>query len=346
MLASAQAATALRATAVAPAAATAAKPLRRPQSARALASRSSGFVASAPSLKLAAPKAAARPAAAAQAIVAPAIKTYTQKDVDDALSFIERMNTFPVNYYSQIKLKVSDCFANTGIQIPANLAAKEFVVDFSTLSREKAPPEIIEDALRIEGIRIYRKTQRNTSLNEIRASYGNPQSVEAENKKWWATHCQALRDGDKKNRTFTIDGVTEEYSGLTVLFNEYRDELMYFTKDSLYDSAAGISATPTQEGLAGYWYGRGKGNTYESSWWAMLANPRVRMTWPRVTFSGEDVSFDWVCFDINTNEMTAYGDVVWIRTGDKGGCYKKYEHLYFLRDVYKSFFDNYFAKKN
>eukprot|EP00898_Chlorokybus_atmophyticus_P001208 jgi/Chlat1/2088/Chrsp17S02687 len=281
---------------------------------------------------------------AATHIVSAAVEAYPQGEVDKALEYLERMRTFPNNYYSPITLNLGRVFSNTNKSIPASLGSKDFSVDFSTLSTEKAPPLIIEDALRIEGIRIYRKTQRDVSLPQIRQSYGNPNLVEQENKIWWLTHCQALRDGDKANKVLVIDGIEEEYSGLTVLFNEYRDELMYFTKDSLYDTAEGgqISATPDAEGLKGYWFGRQKGNTYESSWWAMLANPRVRMTWPRVTFSGEDVSFDWVCFDINTNEMTAYGDVVWIRTGDRGACYKKYEHLYFLRDVYKTFFDNYF----
>eukprot|EP00899_Mesostigma_viride_P015356 jgi/Mesvir1/23821/Mv10629-RA.3 len=269
--------------------------------------------------------------------------TYTQKDINDAQEYLQKMSSFPSNYYSSIKLNLGAVFANTNMTIPSSLASKDFIADFSTLSADRRPPLIIEDALRIQGIRIYRRTERNTPLSKIRGSYGNPLTVENENKVWWLTHCQALRDGDKQNKTFVIDGVEEEYSGLTVLFNEYRDELMYFTKDSLYDSESSISAVPTPDGLKGYWLGRGKGNVYESSWWAMLANPRVRMTWPRVTFSGEDVSFDWVCFDINTGEMTAYGDVVWIRTGDRGGCYKKYEHLYFLRDVYKTFFDMYFG---
>eukprot|EP00899_Mesostigma_viride_P021469 jgi/Mesvir1/29323/Mv01578-RA.1 len=270
--------------------------------------------------------------------------SYPAKDIADAKAYLQRMKTFPKNYYSQILVNLGACFQGTGITIPADLARENFYVDYSTLSSERAPPELIEDALRIEGIRIYRRTLRTTPLADIRAGYGNPAAVEKENKVWWLTHCQALRDGDKFNRMFTIDGIKEEYSGLTVLFNEYRDELMYFTKDSLYDSTQGISAVPSEEGLKGYWFGREKGNIYESSWWAMLANPRVRMTWPRCTFNGEDVSFDWVCFDINTNEMTAYGDVVWIRCGDKGACYKKYEHLYFLRDVAKAFFDSYFKK--
>eukprot|EP00898_Chlorokybus_atmophyticus_P002971 jgi/Chlat1/3675/Chrsp24S03849 len=293
---------------------------------------------------------ASRPASTTAQAVATATApvqttSYSQDEVQNALEFIERQKQFPANYYTQIKLNLGQCFANTNKTVPSHLGAKDFTVDYSTLSEEKAPPEIIEDALRIMGIRIYRRTDRNATLAQIRQRYSSPAAVELENKIWWVTHCQALRDGDKKNRMFTIDGVTEEYSGLTVLFNEYRDELMYFTKDSLYDvSEGGITNNPDPQGLKGYWYGRTKGNTYESSWWAMLANPRVRMTWPRVTFSGEDVSFDWVCFDVNTSEMTAFGDVVWIRTGDVGGCYKKYEHLYFLRDVYKPFFDQWFGK--
>ena len=55
------------------------------------------------------------------------------------------------------------------------------------------------------------------------------------------------------------------------------DELRYFTKDTLYDSLEVISAKPTEDGLKGYWYGRGRGTSYESSWWALLSNPRVKV---------------------------------------------------------------------
>eukprot|EP00899_Mesostigma_viride_P010284 jgi/Mesvir1/19257/Mv10338-RA.1 len=256
------------------------------------------------------------------------------------------MSRAPRNYYSDIKMNLGEIFANTNVTIPRALAAVDFTVDFSNVYASHAPPTIIEDALRVEGIRIYRRTDRASSLVKVRQGYlrGDVSRVPEENRRWWLTHCQALRDGDKVRKTFVIDGVSEEYSGLTVLFNEYRDELLYFTKDSLYDfSASGISATPDDTGLKGYWEGRGKGNVYEASWWMLLSNPRVRMTWPRVTFSDEEVSFDWVCFDVHTHEMTAYGDVVWKRCGDVGGCYAKYEHLYFLRDVYKPFFDAYSA---
>eukprot|EP00898_Chlorokybus_atmophyticus_P002448 jgi/Chlat1/3203/Chrsp22S03490 len=267
--------------------------------------------------------------------------TYSENEVNEALEYLQRQERFPQNYYSALKMNLGQIFANTNVIIPPALSSRDFYVDFSTLASSRAPPLVIEDALRVEGIRIYRKTLRDRTLFEIRQMYGTKDLVEIENKRWWLTHCQALRDGDKANKVFTIDGVREEYSGLTVLFNEYRDELLYFTKDSLYDSQHGIDAVPT--GLSGAWEGRTQGNAYESSWWAMLSNARVRMTWPRVTFSEEDVSFDWVCFDVCTHEMTAFGDVVWLRCGDKGACYKKYEHLYFLRDVYKPFFDNYFG---
>ena len=59
-----------------------------------------------------------------------------------------------------------------------------------------------------------------------------------------------------------------------------------------------------------------------------------------------DVQFDWICFDVNTNEMTAYGDVLIFRCGHEGAAYRKYEHLYYLRDAYKPFFDAYFEKEN
>eukprot|EP00899_Mesostigma_viride_P029488 jgi/Mesvir1/9724/Mv12193-RA.2 len=276
-------------------------------------------------------------------------QSYSAADVAAATKYLDAAATFASNYYTSITLNLGACFANTDRTIPRTLADRNFFVDFSTLDAERSPPLIIEDALRIQGVRIYRRTRRDVSLAGVRGEVyaKRPAAVVEENKVWWLTHCQALRDGDKHNKTFVIDGIQEEYSGLTVLFNEYRDELLYFTKDSLYATGEGVpvDAVPIADGLAGYWSGREKGNVYESSWWAMLANPRVRMTWPRVTFDGETVSFDWVCIDRNTNEMTAYGDVVWMRLGDVGACYKKYEHLYFLRDVYKAFFDSYFNEQ-
>uniref|UniRef100_A0A6U1NLL7 Uncharacterized protein n=1 Tax=Cyclophora tenuis TaxID=216820 RepID=A0A6U1NLL7_CYCTE len=270
--------------------------------------------------------------------------TYTQTEIDLAYAYVNRSQHFSPNYYTMIGTTVGACFEGVVSNLPQGLLDETFTVDFSTRESTRLPPLIIEDALRIAGIKMYRRTDRNTSLDDIIANY-NKTELLAENKDWWLAHCQALRDGDKVEKDFTIDGVTETYIGTTVLANEYHYELKYFVKDSLYDTVGSpteILGTPSTNGLNGYWYGSTTGTSYEDSWWALLANPRVQMTWPRVTFEEQEVAFDWICFDVNTNEATAYGNVVFFRAGDVGAAYKKYEHLYYLRDAYKPFFDAYF----
>eukprot|EP00899_Mesostigma_viride_P012198 jgi/Mesvir1/2097/Mv16629-RA.1 len=270
--------------------------------------------------------------------------TYTEAEVAEVFAYLERMKTWPVNYYTNLKGNFGKIFANTNYVIPDSVKDLDFSVDFGTLDSARYPPRMVEDALRIEGVRMYRRTQRDRQLEDIRKEY-DAATLAAENQLWWLAHCQALRDGANKNTVFVIDGVEEEYSGITVLTNEYTDNLKYFTKDSLYDTVGNpntVSATPSANGLAGFWSGRKEGTSYEASWWALLSNPRVKMTWPRVIVHGEEVSFDWCCFDVNTHEVTAYGDVIFFRCGDKGAAYKKYEHLYFLRDCYAPFFNAYF----
>ena len=271
--------------------------------------------------------------------------SYSPAEVQETWSYLERYKTFPPNYYTQIEANFGDIFDNTDRSIPEALAAKNFSVDFSTRDTAKYPPRIVEDALRIAGIRMYRETDRSRPAAEICEEL-DPEDILEENKLWWLPHCQALRDGDKADQTFVIDGKTEEYSGSKTLDNEYTDDLRYYVKDSLYDTVGeGITDKPSVDGFEGYWYGRGTGTEYEGSWWALLANPRVKMIWPRVTFTDREVQFDWICFDVNTNEMTAYGDVVFFRCGHEGAAYKKYEHLYYLRDAYKPFFDAYFEEE-
>eukprot|EP00898_Chlorokybus_atmophyticus_P004106 jgi/Chlat1/4697/Chrsp3S05645 len=254
--------------------------------------------------------------------------SYTDAEVKATEEYLAQYANFPANYYTSLKGNFGKIFANTDKVIPDSLNDKEFSVDFGTLESTRYPPRIVEDALRIEGIRMYRRTQRDRKLADIRAEYEEA-TIAEENKLWPFVMA---------NQMFEIDGVEEEYSGITVLTNEYTDDLKYFTKDSLYDTVGnknGISGTPSETGLKGYWDGRGVGTAYENSWWALLSNPRVKMTWPRVIVYGEEISFDW----------TAYGDVIFFRCGDKGAAYKKYEHLYYLRDAYKPFFDAYFAQQ-
>ena len=214
--------------------------------------------------------------------------SYSPEEVQETWHYLERYKTFPPNYYTQIVANFGDIFDNTDRTIPEDLAAHNFSADFSTLDTAKYPPRIIEDAIRIAGIRMYRKTDRTRPVAEICEEL-DPEDILEENKLWWPTHCQALRDGDKADQTFVIDGETEEYSGNKALDYAYTDDLRYYVKDSLYDTVGeGITDKPSEDGFEGYWYGRGTGTDYESSWWALLANPRVKMTWPRVTFTDRD----------------------------------------------------------
>jgi hypothetical protein len=124
--------------------------------------------------------------------------------------------------------------------------------------------------------------------------------IEAENKEWWPTHCEALRQsrGD-------------------ILTGEYRKDLVYFCQDGPY-------------------YGIEKQKEREKHWWALIAQPGVTMTWPIVMFYGEFVHFEWACMDEETNETIAKGSVCWVRRGHRGGCSFKSEQLTFYRDVFAS----------
>jgi len=125
-----------------------------------------------------------------------------------------------------------------------------------------------------------------------------PEHVEAENKEWWPTHCEALRKGRGD-----------------LLTGEYRDDLVYFCQDGPY-------------------YGLEEQKSREQHWWALIAQPGVTMTWPIVMFHGEFVHFEWSCMDNETNETLAKGTVCWVRRGHRGACYFKSEQLTFYRDVF------------
>jgi hypothetical protein len=122
--------------------------------------------------------------------------------------------------------------------------------------------------------------------------------IEAENRDWWPTHCEALRQGRGD-----------------LLAQEYREELVYLCSD-------------------GPFYGRSASTKREANWWAIIAQPGVTMCWPIVLFSGETVYFEWKCIDNQTNETIAKGNVTWLRRGHRGACYLKAEQLTFYRDVY------------
>lgn len=138
---------------------------------------------------------------------------------------------------------------------------------------------------------------REETLPEITSEYDLVQ-IEKENKEWWPTHCEALRQGRGD-----------------VLAGEYANELVYLCAD-------------------GPFYGRTTGTKREANWWAIIAQQNVTMAWPIVMFHGEVVYFEWKCIDDETNETIAKGNVTWLRRGHRGACYLKTEQLTFYRDVY------------
>ncbi len=138
---------------------------------------------------------------------------------------------------------------------------------------------------------------RENTFPEIDQSYDLAR-IEQENKDWWPTHCEALRQGRGD-----------------LLAGEYANDLVYFCAD-------------------GPFYGREAGTQREANWWAILAQPGVTMAWPIVMFHGEVIYFEWHCVDNETQETLAKGNVTWLRRGHRGACHTKCEQLTFYRDVY------------
>lgn len=137
------------------------------------------------------------------------------------------------------------------------------------------------------------------SLPEMDSSYPREQ-IEAENKEWWPTHCEALRRGRGD-----------------LLTAEYRDDLVYFCAD-------------------GPFFGLEQQKEREKHWWALIAQPGVTMCWPIVMFWGEFVHFEWHCLDDASGEAIAKGTVCYARRGHRGAAYFKSEQLTFYRDVFSS----------
>jgi hypothetical protein len=171
---------------------------------------------------------------------------------------------------------------------------KDLSADYSKPNAVSAEmkTKLMEDAYR------YAKL-KETKLPEIGPNYSMEQ-IERENKEWWPTHCEALRQANGE-----------------ILTAEYREDLVYFCQDGPY-------------------YGLDEQKKREKHWWALIAQPGVTMTWPIVMFHGEFVWFEWACMDDETHETIAKGSVAWVRRGHKGGCYFKGEQLTFYRDVFAS----------
>jgi hypothetical protein len=138
---------------------------------------------------------------------------------------------------------------------------------------------------------------KEKTLPQIKSNYTLEQ-IERENKEWWPTHCEALRQGRGD-----------------ILTGEYRDDLVYLCQDGPY-------------------HGLDQQKEREKHWWALIAQPGVTMVWPIVMFHGEFVYFEWKCIDNETNETIAKGSVTWVRRGHRGACYLKTEQLTFYRDVF------------
>jgi hypothetical protein len=172
------------------------------------------------------------------------------------------------NYYKDLTADYSEPVA-----VPAELSKK-----------------LLEDAARFIAM-------KEPALPQIGSNY-TLQTIEAENKAWWPTHCEALRKGRGD-----------------LLTGEYRNDLVYFCQDGPY-------------------YGLDQQKAREQHWWALIAQPGVIMTWPIVMFWGEFVHFEWACMDTETNETIAKGTVCWVRRGHRGACYFKSEQLTFYRDVF------------
>ncbi len=140
-------------------------------------------------------------------------------------------------------------------------------------------------------------TFKEPRLPEISSSYTLEQ-IEAENREWWPTHCEALRQGRGD-----------------ILTGEYYEDLVYFCQDGPY---RGLEQQKARE----------------QHWWALISQPGVTMCWPIVMFWGEHTYFEWKAEDNETNETIAKGNVTWVRRGHRGGCYLKTEQLTFYRDVF------------
>lgn len=170
---------------------------------------------------------------------------------------------------------------------------------YQDLSANYSRPGLISPELATELISEAERilTLKEDTLPEIDANYTLEQ-IEQENKDWWPTHCEALRQGRGD-----------------ILTGEYRDDLIYLCQDGPYN-------------------GLEQQKEREKHWWALIAQPGVTMCWPIVMFSGEHTYFEWKCVDDETNETLAKGSVTWVRRGHRGACYLKTEQLTFYRDVF------------
>ena len=170
---------------------------------------------------------------------------------------------------------------------------------YKDLTADYSKPGLVSDEIKQQLIELGEKivAMKEENLPEINSDYTLEQ-IEKENKEWWPTHCEALRQcrGD-------------------ILTDEYREDLVYLCQDGPYR-------------------GLDKQKEREKHWWALIAQPGVTMCWQIVMFFGEHTYFEWKCVDDETNETLAKGNVTWVRRGHRGACYLKTEQLTFYRDVF------------
>lgn len=170
---------------------------------------------------------------------------------------------------------------------------------YKELAADYSRPGLVSDELKNKLIQQAEEitAKKEDKLPEITSSY-TLEEIEKENKEWWPTHCEALRQGRGD-----------------ILTDEYREDLVYFCQDGPY------------QGLE-------QQKEREQHWWALISQPGVTMVWPIVMFFGEHTYFEWKSLDDETNETIAKGNVTWVRRGHRGGCYLKTEQLTFYRDVF------------
>ncbi|MBO3459420.1 hypothetical protein G7B40_002655 [Aetokthonos hydrillicola Thurmond2011] len=142
-------------------------------------------------------------------------------------------------------------------------------------------------------------SQQEQNLPEITSEYSTEQ-IQQENKDWWPTHCEAIRQGRGD-----------------ILKAEYRDDLVFFSTEGIF-------------------YGRIATADREINLWAILAQPGVTTAWPIVLFNGEAIYTEWNCFDDMTKEIIAKGSETILRRGHRGGCYLKSKQLNFYRNILAS----------
>jgi hypothetical protein len=173
---------------------------------------------------------------------------------------------------------------------------------YEGLSADYSRPGLVSDAKKAELIAMGQQfvtMREDAELPAIDEGYTREQ-IEQENKEWWPTHCEALRQGRGD-----------------ILTEEYRKDLVYHCGDGPY-------------------FGIEQQQQREKHWWAIIAQPGVTMCWPIVQFWGEFTHFEWQCLDDASGETIAKGSVCWVRRGHRGGCYYKSEQLTFVRDVFAS----------